>query len=85
MSNMNDFACFADRAERGEELVYSNNIYTCKNNQLTVGELLRILQDIVKDNPEALDGAICHVEYGGLTKSTTVEITYDGIVISGNN
>ena len=60
-------------------------IYVTKNNQLTVRELMDILRTIVRKDPSVLNAPVFHVEFGGLTPTTTVEVSEDtGVVLSGH-
>ena len=60
-------------------------IYRARHGQLTVGELLRILENVVRKNPEARDIPVFHVEFGGLVPSTVVEVEEDKLVISAGH
>lgn len=77
-----DFAAFANAADKTKSDVKSNDIYSTKNTQLTVGELMRILQKIIQKDPDARDAKISHIEMGGITSSTTVEVCDEGVIIS---
>lgn len=58
------------------------NKYHSKNSQLTLVELINILQAIaVKDPAAAKSALVFHIEFGGLTPSNSVEVTKDGVVI----
>jgi hypothetical protein len=49
-----------------------------KQDQFTIGELLHILREIVRENPAAADLPIFHVVYGGIVPSRKVEIPPQG-------
>lgn len=63
-----------------------------KDTPFTVEEFLTYLQDLVKKDPEMKKAIICHEEFGAITKSYTLLITYldteegdkPAVVISGN-
>ena len=74
------FASFSDRAENTKiEPTY----HTVVDSQLTVGELLQILQAIVHKNPGAENMPVFHVEFGGLVPTTIAEEEGEKLVIAG--
>lgn len=74
------FSSFSDRAEKTKiEPTY----HTVVDGQVTVGELLRILQSIVQRNSDAKHMPVFHVEFGGLVPSTIVEEEGEKLVIAG--
>jgi hypothetical protein len=56
-------------------------IYEAKGKQLTVAELLRALINLVRENPDAKNATVSHVEFGGITESRTVDIDRKGNVV----
>ncbi len=60
-------------------------IYRTRHGQLTVGELFRILENVLRKDPEAKNMPVFHVEFGGLVPSTVVEVEDDKLVIAGNH
>ena len=50
----------------------SSTEYTKKT--LTVGELLRLLQEILQEDPEATNLPVYHTEFGGFVRSKVVEV-----------
>ncbi len=42
--------------------------------QLTVGTLFEKLKQLLEEYPEAVDWKVFHVEFGGITKSYSVDI-----------
>ena len=84
-SKSSTFSEFASRADATMLPQDGAEIYVTKHKQLSVRELMTILQTIVRKDPSMLDAPVFHVEFGSLTPSTTVEASDDtGIVISGH-
>ncbi len=67
-----------------ETISTPQSIYTTKYDQLTVDELIRILQTIVRKDPSAKDAPVWHIEFGSLTPSRFVETHEEGVIISGS-
>ncbi len=44
------------------------------NTRLTVEKLMSLLQEILAEDPEAKKMPVYHVEFGGLTRSSIVEV-----------
>lgn len=78
-----EFAAFANAAENDKVGVKSNDrkLYS-KYEQLTVGELISVLQRIVKRDPDARNTKISYIEMGSIVPSTTVEVCKDGVILS---
>jgi hypothetical protein len=49
-----------------------------RQGQFTIGELLQILRELVRENPAATALPVFHVEYGGIVPSRKVEIPREG-------
>jgi hypothetical protein len=79
MSKNSPFASFADAAEPTRPI---NDIYNTKNEQLTIRELIKILQTIVRKDPSAIDTLVWHEEFGSMMRSTTVTRQDENIIIS---
>ena len=79
--NSSAFGSFTDAAVTNST---PHSIYTTKHDQLTVDELIRILQTIVRKDPSSKDAPVWHVEFGSLTPSRFVETHEEGVVISGS-
>ncbi len=82
-SKSSAFSSFANQAE--VSATQQAAIYRARHGQLTVGELLRILENVVRKDPEAREMPVFHVEFGGLVPSTVVEVEEDKLVIAGNH
>jgi hypothetical protein len=82
-SKSSAFSSFASQAEHSEQA--QQTIYRARHGQLTVGELLRILENVLRKDPEATVMPVFHVEFGGLVPSTVVEVEDDKLVIAGNH
>jgi hypothetical protein len=79
MSKSSQFSSFADAAEMSSK---SETTFSTKNDQLTVEELIKILQTIVRRDPSMKDARVCHVEFGSMTPSTEVQTQAENVIIS---
>lgn len=82
-SKSSPFASFADAADPAYEA--PKYALHAKHEQLTVAELLKFLQTLVRRDPEASDKLVFHVELGSLTPSRMIESNEVGVVISAGN
>ena len=64
------------------EITLPKTTYTAENGQLTVGELMKILETIVSKNPEAKDAPVSHVEFGGVTPTRILETGKYGVILA---
>jgi hypothetical protein len=79
MSKSNPFSSFADAAD----ITTNPDVtFTTKNTQLTVEELIKALQAIVRRDPSMKDARVYRVEYGSMTPSTQVETQAENVIIA---
>ena len=55
--------------------------FKTKNEQLTVQELIDILNAIVRKDPSIRSAPVYHIEFGSMTSSKMVELTRDGSIV----
>lgn len=78
-SKSSPFASFSDVSEPTK--TKSSKQYYSMSGQLTVAELMSILNTIIHKDPTTKDAPVFHIELGALTPSNVVEVTNDGVVI----
>lgn len=57
------------------------DIYRTEKTQFTVKNLIEILNEAVQRNPNILDAPVYHIDFGGMTETTNVEVDKNSITI----
>lgn len=82
MSKYNAFGSFADAVEPKKKPVVEQSFHT-DGEDLTVEELIKVLQTMIEKNPAVAEMKICVAEGYSMSDATSVEAMSNGKVIVG--